>query len=290
MDVGSYEGTGSSQCVRGIGFQPILVIIKGDTDGFSVWNSRSMEEDSTADFASGQPNIEDGIASLDPDAFSLGKDATVNAEGVTYYYVAFADSPEINVGSYVGNGRDGRRIASIGFQPALLFLKWDGPRSAVWRSITLPEGVTSSFDGQGDLTNFISAFEADGFKVGSDSWVNNKGASDDPSIYHYVAFREAPGLLQTGSYTGDGSDDRDISDVGFQPDFLWIKRSSPDSKAVHRTSSLPDDSTLRFESVANGEDEIQALQSDGFQVGTGAAVNFDGDTYYYVAFKASSGP
>ena len=30
LKVGSYEGTGSPQCIRDVGFQPVLVIIKGD--------------------------------------------------------------------------------------------------------------------------------------------------------------------------------------------------------------------------------------------------------------------
>ena len=290
LKVGSYEGTGSPQCIRGVGFQPVLVIIKGDTGEFAVWRSSSMKGDSTADFASGQLNIESAIASLDADAFSLGKDETVNAEGVTYYYVAFADSPEIKVGSYVGNGREGRSIRGVGFQPALVFLKWDGPRSAVWRSLSHEEGVSSFFDAQGDRTGFIGSLVPDGFEVGSDSWVNNAGGADDPSTYHYVAFKGVPGRITTGSYVGDGSGSREVTGIGFQPDYVWVKRDSDKNKAVHRPSSLPEDSTLRFEAVANAADEITALLPDGFQVGSESSVNAEGDTFNYVAWKSSSGP
>ena len=290
LSVGSYEGTGSPQCIRGIGFQPVVVIVKGDTAGLAVWHSSSMEEDSTADFASGQHNIEGGITSLDSDAFSLGEDASVNAEGVAYYYVAFSDSPDIKVGSYFGDAADRRSIEDVGFEPVLVFLKWDGVRSAVWRSISHPEGTSSFFDGQADAGALIRAFEADGFLVGSDPWVNNDGGPDDPATYHFVAFREVPGGLATGSYVGDGSDDRDITDIGFQPDYLWIKRDSAQSKAVHRPSSLAGDSTLRFEGVPNASGEIRALLPDGFQVGSESAVNAEGDTYNYVAWKSSSGP
>lgn len=290
LTVGSYEGAGSPQCISDLGFDPVVVIIKGDTGEFSVWRSSSMEGDSTADFASGQPNIENAITSLDSDAFSLGEDATVNAEDVTYYYVAFAASPEIKAGSYVGDATEGRSISDVGFQPALVFLKWDGPRSAVWRSTTQPDEVSSFFDGQADRTGIIQEFEADGFLVGSDPWVNNDGGPDDPATYHYVAFREVPGRLAMDSYVGDGSGSTDITDIGFQPDYVWIKRDSDRSKAVHRPSSLSGDATLRFEGVSNGSGEITALLPDGFQVGSEPSVNSQGDTYYYIAWKSSTGP
>lgn len=290
LKVGSYEGTGSPQCIRGVGFQPVLVIIKGDTGEFTVWRSSSMEGDSTADFASGRPNVEGGITSLDADAFALGKDETVNAENVTYYYVAFADSPEIKAGSYVGNGREGRSIRGVGFQPALVFLKWDGPRSAIWRSMSHQEEDFSFFDGQRDGTGFIGSLVPDGFEVGSDSWVNDSGGADNPSTYHYVAFRDVPGRITTGSYVGDSSGNREIIGIGFQPDYVWVKRDSDKSKAVHRPSSLLEDATLRFEAVANAADEITALLPDGFQVGSESSVNAEGDTYNYVAWKASNGP
>ena len=291
IKVGSYEGTGSPQCITELGLDPVVVIIKGDTDKFAVWRSTSMEGDSTADFANGQENIKDAITSLDPDAFSLGSDPTVNTEGVKYYYVAFADSPDMKVGSYEGDGAKNRNIDDVGFEPALVFLKWDGLRSAVWRSTSHPANVASGFHTAGDVVRFIKAFQSDGFQVGDDPFVNYYDTSRQAGgVYHYVAFREAPGLLATGSYEGDGSDDRNITGLGFQPDYVWIRRSSAGSGAVHRASSLAGDSTLRFGAEPNLPDEIQVLLPGGFQVGSDPAVNFDGDTYYYVAFKASSGP
>ncbi len=287
LKVGSYEGTGSPQCIRGVGFEPVVVIVKGDTGEYTVWRSGSMDGDSTADFASGQANIEDAITSLDPDAFSLGEDPSVNAEGIPYQYIAFANSPDIRVGSYAGDGANERAITGVGFEPALVFVKWDGARSAVWRSAAHPDSVSSMFDGKEDPANFINSFEADGFEVGSDAWVNQDGGPDLPTTYHFVAFRDVPGRLKAGSYVGDGSDDRDITEVGIQPDYVWIKRSSAGSKGVHRPSSLTGDATLHFENTGNGSGEIKALLPNGFSVGKEASVNSDGDTYRYAAWKAN---
>jgi hypothetical protein len=49
------------------------------------------------------------------------------------------------------------------------------------------------------------------------------------------------------------------------------------------------DSTLRFTANGNGTNRLQALQSNGFQVGTDSSVNANGVTYHYVAFKAPPG-
>jgi hypothetical protein len=263
-----------------------VVIIKGDTGKFAVWRSASMEGDSTADFGSGQPNIEEAITSLDSGAFSLGTDLSVNTAGVTYYYVAFPASPDIKVGSYEGDGTDRRAITGIGFAPALVFLKRDGLASATWRSTAHSEGasVAFGFNASGETTTRIQAFEADGFVVGNDIFVNDIG------VYHYVAFREAPGQLASGSYEGDGSDNRDITGLGFQPDWVWVKSAEDESWPVHRTSALSGDFTLQFAATPNLPDELQAFLPDGFQVGSDPTVNSVGATYYYVAFKARSGP
>jgi len=271
-----------------------VVIIKGDVGGigkFTVWRSTSMEGDSTADLAIGHANFKDAITSLESGAFSLGSDPSVNEDGVPYYYVAFADSPDIKVGSYKGDGAERHAITGIGFQPALVFVKFDGLGSAPWRSTALPEDVSVGFHGAGESTGSIGAFTTDGFEVGADPFANyydfGKGQG---GTYHYVAFREAQGLLAMGSYEGDGSDDRDIAGIGFHPDYVWVKVSSNESRAVHRTSSLSGDFTLQFGEEPNLADEIQALMPDGFQVGTDPTVNSNGLTYYYVAFKARSGP
>ncbi len=289
MGVGSYEGTGTPQCIRGVGFQPVLVIIKGDVGEPTVWRSSSMEGDFTTDFVSAQAPFEDGITSLDPDAFSVGEDARVNAEGVGYDYVAFADSPDIKAGSYTGDDMDDRSISGVGFRPALVFLRVTEGRSAVWRPESFPEGMSDAFSHAGDVGNLIQGFEADGFQVGSDAFVNLAGF-----IYHYIAFPEVPGHLTTGTYTGDGSNNREVADVGFQPDYVWVKRASeegePEDEPVHRPSSLAGDATLSFGNITNASDQITDLLPDGFEVGSEPAVNSEGETYYYVAWKASSGP
>ena len=54
--------------------------------------------------------------------------------------------------------------------------------------------------------------------------------------YDYVAMSAQGGQMALGAYTGDGTDNRSITDIGFQPDLVWLM-SDTTSAAVYRSSS-----------------------------------------------------
>ena len=230
-------------------------------------------------------NFEGGVTSLDPDAFSLGKNAAVNAKGVAYQYIAFASHADIKVGSYVGDDLDNRSISGIGFLPDLVWIKTEGGSAAVWRSSEMSGDSSALFDkgfAEEDLDNLTQSLESDGFQVGTHPSVNGSAAN-----FHYVAFRAVPGSFAVGTYTGDGVDDRSIAGLGFQPDYVWVKVDAGFSSMVHRSANQEGDTTMRIVGAGNADDEIQALEVGGFQVGTGNPVNTDGDRYRYVAWKSA---
>ncbi len=95
--------------------------------------------------------------------------------------------------------------------------------------------------------------------------------------------------VASGSYTGTGLDNRNITGVGFQPDAVIVKGNASQA-AVMRTSTMSGDATKPLSgATAPVTDRIQSLLDDGFQVGSNAQVNFIGTTYYWTAFKASPG-
>jgi len=98
-----------------------------------------------------------------------------------------------------------------------------------------------------------------------------------------------PGAIKmaTGSYTGDGTDNRAIAAVGFQPDFVIVKDTNTNA-GVARTSTMAGDvSKPMGTSTAFQADNIQSLTANGFTIGTNARVNQSGRTYHWVAFKAN---
>ena len=109
---------------------------------------------------------------------------------------------------------------------------------------------------------------------------------DDPSAHFQVA-----------SYTGDGNDNRQVTNDGnsnLQPDWVWIKdRTQAQSNAVFDSSrgasirlKTDDDSQESTESAT-----LKSFTSDGFAVGTSGTVNNGSNPDEYVAFqwKANGG-
>jgi len=108
---------------------------------------------------------------------------------------------------------------------------------------------------------------------------------DDPSEYFH-----------TQLYTGDGNDDRSITNDAnagdFKPDWLWIKnRSSTNGHALvdstrGATKVIRSQATNAEETESNG---IQAFETDGFQIGTSGLVNTNGNNYVAWQWKANGG-
>ena len=80
--------------------------------------------------------------------------------------------------------------------------------------------------------------------------------------------------FNTVLYTGDGTDDRSITGVGFQPDFTWIKgRNTTEWHHVYdavrgANKSIYPNSTYQEESLS---DTFESFDSDGFTVGYNAS-------------------
>ena len=88
--------------------------------------------------------------------------------------------------------------------------------------------------------------------------------------------------FNTVLYTGNGVDNRDITGLDFQPDMLWSKRR--DSADNHSIYDIVRGSGLELRTQTTDADlsrtnNIQALQTNGFQVGDDSQVNASGGTY-----------
>ncbi|MDO8661655.1 MAG: Ig-like domain-containing protein, partial [Candidatus Omnitrophota bacterium] len=288
MKTGTYVGTGASLSITGLGFQPDLVIIKAATTaGAAVFTTSAMAADSTAYLGVASANFSGGIASLDSDGFTVGTDASVNyaVTATAYQWIAFGGSGNgcFKVGTYTGNGIS-RDITGIGFQPDLAWVKSSGANLGIWKTKDVSSTNSLYFSGTAQAANRITGFVSDGFSLGTDAEVNT-----DTVAYYYVAFKEASGSMKVGTYTGDGTDNKNISGVGFNPGFVLIKNTTTNLGAFSCRSIIGDYSPL-FTAAANVSDVIQSLDTpagDGFQVGTNAYVNAVSSTYYYAAF---SGP
>jgi len=183
-------------------------------------------------------------------------------------------------GSYVGSGVDNRDITGIGFQPDVVIVKAATNRASVIRTSTMSGDRSKILGSTGALSSdCIQSIIADGFSVGTDVTVNDWGVA-----YYWVAMK-AGSELDVGSYVGNGADNRSITGVGFQP--VWVITLGDGSDSAFRPGPLAGDNSYLMTGNATQADHIQALQVDGFQVGSSADVNESGTTFHYIAWAAS---
>jgi len=276
---GAYVGDGlDNRAITGVGFQPDVVIIKGNDTQQGVCRTSTMTGDNSKSMGSPAAALApDQIQSLNAGGFTIGTNVQVNSSGISYYWIAFkAQANFLTVGSYVGDGADNRSIGGAGFQPEWVLVMSAGASRALHRSSSMVGDTSNYFSASGSGANLIQALEPNGFQVGDSPEVNGAGT------YHYIAVNALSGFMNEGSYVGDGFDDRNIT-VGFQPEYVIVKALGSE-RGVHRTASLAGDSTLYFQPDANLANKIQALQANGFQVGNGLHVNTSLETYYWIAF------
>lgn len=88
--------------------------------------------------------------------------------------------------------------------------------------------------------------------------------------------------VAVGSFTGDGTDDRAITGVGFSPVAVFIKAMGSSYVQVDRFGSTGD-MTFQFNTGSTFANYIQSLDADGFTVGSSPWVNINGSTVYWFA-------
>jgi hypothetical protein len=275
---GSYVGNGAdNRQIAGLGFQPDLVLVRSNGADPVVLRTSTVVGDASkvlAELTALQPDL---VQSLDGDGFTIGADARVNRAGSTYYWVAMKAGSDLAVGSYQGNGADNRSISGLGFQPVWVLTFADG-KDSYFRPAALLGDASYKIAGYGSVTNRIQALQVGGFQIGSSADVNQLGQT-----YHYVAWKASPQVSQS-TYLGNGIDNRSITGLGLAPAFVWVKRLDT-NQGTWRPSSVSGDLSLNFDAQSPGNNRIQALEPDGFQVGTSAQVNTTGATYFYLALR-----
>lgn len=279
---GSYNGNAVDDRAIFCGFQPSLVIVKGDTNQYGVFRTSDMPTDESAYFFNAAANFSNGIQSFSSTGFVIGTSAVVNSNNVKYHWIAISDGGAQDFRTFTYTGTGAALSVGIGWQPSFVVIKRNGASSGRWRD-SVDTGTTSHYFviGTND-SGGISAIGSEGFTVAS-------GSSQSGDTYYGFAFRDlGNSILNVGSYTGTGADDRSVTGVGFLPAWVLLKNNTTTTTTAtrHRFDTFgTDKSSALSNSAITGADTIQAFEADGFQVGTADDSNKDGDTVHYVALK-----
>ena len=94
------------------------------------------------------------------------------------------------------------------------------------------------------------------------------------------------------TYTGNGSDGHGITGVDFQPDFVWLKKRS--ASASHQLYDSSRGAGKLLSSDGTGAEAtystvLQSFDSDGFTLGTSAAINGSSATMVGWCWRANGG-
>ncbi|RLS76896.1 MAG: DUF4347 domain-containing protein, partial [Planctomycetota bacterium] len=287
MITGTYTGTGGdNRTFTGLGFRPEAIIIMqlgGGTSTPSYIKTSAMAGDSAKSIYGTTALQADFIQSLDGEGFTVG--TSLNTNSATYHWIAFGAGDSIDVGAYAGNGTS-QTVAGVGFSPDMLWLANGSTSSMRWES-SLSTNTYDFYTGNYATTG-ITALTSDGFSVDSNLSVNQSSQS-----LYYIAFNQSANYFSLGSYVGNNTSGRNITGVGFEPEFVMTRELNNSNWS----NVKPESSGYNVDAIGNlagwgptYSGYISALQSDGFQVSSNPEVNGSGLTYGYFAFKQNDAP
>ena len=106
----------------------------------------------------------------------------------------------------------------------------------------------------------------------------------------YTTINKSTDYFNIKLYAGDGTSSRDITGVGFQPDFTWIKQRSNTFSHVLGNAVSGDNKFLSTNGTgaeSTDNTKFRTFVSDGFQIGSHNSVNNGSNTYASWNWKAN---
>jgi len=312
FDVVTYTGTGSTQSISSLAFQPDFVWIKnrGSALNYHILDSvRGAQNVIVSNTTDAEFSSSGSLASFNTNGFTVGSNSNVNGNGnniVAYCWkaggaassntdgtitsqVSVNTSYGFSVTSWVSDGSNatvGTGLSSVDF--IILKCTSNATNWAVWSSAYASNTGYLALDLDNALVSDSTVFS--GAPTGGVVPLGGNGNYGTKSIMY--AWSEVAEFSKIGSYSGNGSTTGPIITTGFKPRFLLIKRADSASNwrlfDTKRDPSNPAD-TLLFPDSAEVEYTSSTyntdLLSDGFQLkNTHSGLNASGGTYIYMAF------
>ena len=318
-----YTGTGSSNALTGVGFEPSLTWIKSRSNPYSHTLTdavRGVTKHISTNNTNDEYTSTTEITSFDSDGFTVGTDAGVNNSSSTFAswnwlangqgssntdgsinttYTSANTTSGFSIIKYTGTGSAGATIGhGLGVKPAMIIIKnlnitqdWVVYHQAITANKILYLNMTND---PNDNNVFFNDTEPTNslITLGSNSTVNGSGNS-----HIAYCFAEKKGFSKFGSYTGNGNIDGPFNYCGFKPAFLMLKKTSGTgdwfiNDVKRNTFNVVN--TQLYPNLNAAEENVNATQldilSNGFKLKgtTSNALNSGNDTYIYLAFAESS--
>ena len=157
------------------------------------------------------------------------------------------------------------------------------------------QSTTSSAGLQAPIFFSLNAFNGADARIVAevDDMTHTPTTGYTPPKYSNLAAPTAQGVdvFQTLLYTGDATDNRDITGAGFRPDFLWHKRlnGSQSHKLIDSSRGVTKVLASDANSAETTEAGLDSFQSDGIRVDNANNTNDSGATYVAWCWKGNYG-
>jgi hypothetical protein len=193
----------------------------------------------------------------------------------------------VKTGQYTGNG-SGTITTDLPFAPKVVFI-WGPTQGSIPTFVsrikidTMGANNSNQWGGTTNFTDGNLTFSGNSFVSSGISGGSGNGLNISDKEYYYLVLG-GTGCV-TGSYTGDGTDNRAITGLGIDPDFVVVKGNLQTWGKTTATGKTTDSSFVFSAISVNSSDFIQQLLTDGFEVGSNNAVNQNTVEFYYFAIE-----
>ena len=183
---GTYNGSGSSNSITGLGFRPDIVILK-EVDGGDSWQLYdTIRGPGRVVYPNGNNAEYEGseFTSFDSDGFTVSNNSSNNESGKKYFYAAWKMNTTLNTTlensfrnmPYTGTGAE-LAVTGAGFRPDFVWIiNRDGTTwNNVFDSIRGPNSYlpTNSNSAVEHTANTMDSFDSDGFTIDSSNGFGN---------------------------------------------------------------------------------------------------------------------
>lgn len=283
--VGSYVGNGTGQFIT-TGFKPDLVIVQG-TATTSHHSTLAMPPGTSLSLGTTTAASQTSILTHASTGFHVGTNSAVNTNGSTYYYIAVLGSDAQNyfrTFAYSGTAADNRQLTNAGIflQPDIVWVR-GGTVDTNARISAQAGDDTFHFAAVNNIANAIQALLSSGIELGTAATVNSSGV-----LYYGTAFKNYPGVIACGQYTGNGVDDRVITTGINAADLVIVKAATGNTSAPMKLSSMAADTSHLMTTGGSSTSRIKNTTSVGFSLGTSTNVNGNGTVYNWFSIKAGN--
>ena len=314
MNIALYTGTGSSQSITGLGFQPDWTWIKerNAAADHGLYDAvRGVQKQLESNNSDAETTETTGLTAFGSDGFTVGALAQLNTSADTYVAwnwkangagsantagtiastVSASTTAGFSIVTYTGTGANATVGHGLGAVPSMYIVKKRSAGGDNWAIYHISTGNTNFL--RLDTTNAAQTFNlwqdttptSSVFYLSSDVGINGSGAT-----FVAYCFAQVAGYSAFGSYTGNGSTDGTFIFTGFRPRWVMIKRTDvSESWNIVDTSrdTYNQAGTNLYPNLTNAESTNNSCDvlSNGFKLrNTWDGANASGGTYIYMVF------